>query len=189
MLLKASGRPFADKKWLIAFTSSSGNPGMQLQGSDWNAVSKGSQEANLPVVQGGSPELAGVAEGVWRHAADHERLAALAQLEQGLVGPHICALPAHIDGDVPHNFHALRVCICLRKEHRYQQLVGCCCAAVQGAPMSTALQLHCSSSTGLSCQRGHMGSISCALSQRASLSFMGSRACHVSIEFSKWCLP
>ena len=82
------------------------------------------QVSNLPIIQGGSPELASVAEGVWRHAADHEGLAALAQLKEGLVGPHICALPAHVDGNVTHNLHALSICIRLQQRHWSQHKVA-----------------------------------------------------------------
>lgn len=70
---------------------------------------------HLPVVQGRAPQLAGVAEGIGRYAADHERLAALPELEQALVRPHVCALSSHIDGDVSHNLHSLCVCIRLQE--------------------------------------------------------------------------
>ena len=69
---------------------------------------------HLPVVEGGPPELASVAEGVRGHPADHERLTALAQLKEALVRPHVRTLPAHIDGDVSHNLHPLGVRIGLQ---------------------------------------------------------------------------
>ena len=63
--------------------------------------------ANLPVVQGGAPQLAGVAEGIGRYAADHEGLAAFPELKEALVRPYVRALSPHIDGDVSHDLHSL----------------------------------------------------------------------------------
>ena len=74
---------------------------------------------DLPVVQGRAPQLASVAEGVGRYAADHEGLAALPQLEEALVRPHIRALAAHIDGNVSHNLHPLRICVSLQRRHMW----------------------------------------------------------------------
>jgi len=89
--------------------------GLDLQYGQQQVRIEGGGRLDLPVIQGRAPELASVAECIWRYTADHEGLAALAQLKQGLVRPHVCALPSYIDGDVSHNLHSLGVCIRLQQ--------------------------------------------------------------------------
>ncbi len=48
------------------------------------------------------------------HAPDQRRLAIRLQLKQLAVRPYIRRLAAHIDGHVPHQAHAPRVCVRLQ---------------------------------------------------------------------------
>ena len=76
---------------------------------DWHATDRqgnSQRQAHRPVVQRGAPQLPRVAERVGGHAADGLRRAVRPQLEQVLAGPHVRALPAHVDWHVAHQLDA-----------------------------------------------------------------------------------
>ena len=67
----------------------------------------------IPAVQGISPELSVFAEGVRRHSRHLQRRQVfLIQQEQLRMGPHVCAVQGHIDGNIPYDGDPLAIGVC-----------------------------------------------------------------------------
>lgn len=71
---------------------------------------------HLPVIQGASPQLSRLAEGIWRHTGHHCGRAGLSQLKQLLVCPYISGLATHVDGHVSHNLDSMVIGVCLQRQ-------------------------------------------------------------------------
>src|SRR5208337_576799 len=57
---------------------------------------------HIPAIDRIAPKLPGGAEVVGRHAGHHGRMASIVEVEEFRVGPDVCAVVRHVDGNVAH---------------------------------------------------------------------------------------